>query len=332
MKTKDFKLLLDKVNKVIENKNSLPILDNCFLNDGWIKVSDLDVTYSVKCDILNGFNGLVNFNNLYKIFKKLKNVDFKVSQKNDKFIIHTPKGDVSLKLDNNTEDFPHIEAKYELFDTLSTKESELIRKALKYIARDELRPVLNTVLIDSDHVVASDSHRLCFYKTSKLREKSFMVKPKAAMLVQKCEVFKSDKYLKFVSEDEVIEQRMQEGNFPSWKAILPTNNNVLSLDPKSFLEQLDLCLISGDKIQLKSKLSLCDSVYIHSEDLDNETEFKGDVIGDYIGDNMDIGFNTKFMMEILKHEGYNDIIDITFSDPSRAMVINNDVILIPMSL
>lgn len=333
MNTKEFKKYLDKAKKVICSKNSLPILDNIMFSNGRMFVSDLEVEYSYKNDIFEGISGCVDFKTLHKIISKLKNVDFELKANEIQLTIETSKGKFNLELTqlDNTVFMPECNEK---IGQLTNEHLPLIKKALNYTSKYELRPVLSRVLLEPNKIVATDAHRLCFYGCENIANDNVLIRKKVANTIDfECEILANGslKNTSFTNGIETITQRTPEETFPSWRSVVPEiSTNILKCESKDMLEKLELAKIAGNDVSQLIELRLCQESKIVSSDIDINTSFIAD-INEYKGEEMAIGFKNDLLQSIIKTEK-TEYIEMSFSDPSRAALINGNVILMPMMI
>lgn len=337
MNSKEFKKYLDKAKKVVEKNNSYSILDNIMFNDGVFTVSDLEVYYSFKNDCMKSVTALVNFQMLHKVFTKLKNTEFEFVSNESQFIIRTPKGDFNLKNEGNISDYPQpVETELKI-GAIKNEHLSLIKKAINYVATDELRSTMMCVNIENEHIVASDAHILCFYKHSGVFEgdESAMLRIKAAKTLDfEGHIFSNvdRNYLRVSSGIETLIQKSVDGSYPNWKAVIPENDKTMSLKSDELLEKLELAKITGNSGSELVKLSVNGDVTISSQDIDFDSSYISKIESAKTdGSKIEIGFKNSFLQNILKTEK-TEKSTFKFSDASRAAIINDNCIITPMML
>jgi DNA polymerase-3 subunit beta len=132
--------------------------------------------------------------------------------------------------------------------------------------------------------------------------------------------------------------RLIDERFPDYENAIPQNNpNVMTINRSEFLGSLKRISIYSNKTthQIRLKLAQNDLV-ISAEDLDYSNEANEKLMCDYEGDEMEIGFNAKFMVEMLGNISSN-MISLEMSQPNRAGLIipsdkkeNEDILLLVM--
>jgi hypothetical protein len=153
------KKLKQSVNLIVRKENILPILDNVFVDHGDVVMSDLDVTLRIKHYFDQTFSTLVNAKKLVSFLSLAKDpIRFVADEKNSFTDLN---GKVSLGPADKIEEFPFAPKVQAPFKNARIQPQD-IRKysvALKFVADDELIPVMNCVL-HGDYIVASDAHVL----------------------------------------------------------------------------------------------------------------------------------------------------------------------------
>jgi DNA polymerase-3 subunit beta len=349
MKVLDFKNKLAKLSKVIDNKNTLPVLDNVKIENSTLTVSDLETFYSIKdLDIPSSITCLVDFKSLKNIFQKLnKNIDVELFQDNSQLQIITKVGTLRLpaitKGDELFEYYPERDSIVNDFKTgtIGYDSIKLMKKAVKYTINDEIRPVLRGVYLDNDNksIVATNSHKMCFY--SKPEDADFGIN---SITPTKPISILDDKYVYSIkvdekniefhgSNDEIISVRKIDANYPLWKHVIPVNNDKsLNIKGNDLQEMLEIALLSSNQTSFLGKFKMSENgCKLLSQDIDTGTSYSGDMGCEYQGETMEIGFNIKALLDILKNEKYKNI-EFQFSEPNRPFILNNEILLMPLNL
>jgi DNA polymerase-3 subunit beta len=211
-------------------------------------------------------------------------------------------------------------------------------KTLFATGNDELRPVMSGVLceISKDKLtfVATDAHKLVRYKRNdvKTEEKASFILPKKPLnhlknvmpdddeVDVKLEFNDSNAVMEF--EDITLICRLIDGKYPNYEAVIPTQNPFkLTVDRKGLLNALRRVAIFGSKSthQVRFKISGKELV-LTAEDLDFSSEAKERLTCSYEGDNIEIGFNSRFMQEMLATLDVDNVV-LEMSAPNRAGIL-----------
>ena len=116
--------------------------------------------------------------------------------------------------------------------------------------------------------------------------------------------------------------RLIDSKFPDYNAVIPTENpNHLSLSRQDFLSSLKRMVIYANKTTNQVVLNLSEgSLTISSQDLDFSNEATEQLSCSYDGDTMNIGFNAKFLVEMLSVMD-SDNVSFELSAPNRAGIL-----------
>ena len=126
----------------------------------------------------------------------------------------------------------------------------------------------------------------------------------------------------FSFEDTTIICRLVDGKYPNYETVIPKDNpNKLSIDTAALLASIKRVSIFANKTTHQIKLRITGSeLLITSEDLDFANQAEERLTCQYEGEDMEIGFNSKFIIEMLSNIGANQI-SIEMSAPNRAGII-----------
>jgi len=230
-----------------------------------------------------------------------------------------------------------------------------ISRSIFATAQDELRPVMNGIYFDltpnSLNVVASDGHKLVRNKNFTIKSENpaaFILPKKPAMLLKNVlgkdggdVVIKFDDRSAEISfADGVLFCRLIEGRYPNYNSVIPQNNpNQLNIDRRSLIGALKRVLpFASESSQLIRFHLEAGKLELSSEDIDFATSAKEVVTCEYAGQSMNIGFKGSSLSEILNNL-QGDEVQIELADPSRAGIIvpaqqpeNEDVLMLIMPM
>jgi DNA polymerase-3 subunit beta len=332
---------LQSISGVLSTSNTLPILDNFLFDivDGELTVSasDLETTMRTKLEVEANQNGKIAIpaKLLLDILKNLPDqpCTFLV---NDNFAIEISYDNGKSKMVGyNGDDFPKAPA---LENGASIRVSgEIIAKAINKTlfatGNDDLRPVMSGVYCQfspSEIIfVATDAHKLVRYKRtdSQATGSSSFILPKKPLNLLKSNlrgdeevmIEYTDSSAIFTFNDLVLMCRLIDGKYPNYEAVIPKENpNVLTVDRLQFLGSIKRVSIFSNKTTHQIKLKIAGSeLSLFAEDLDFSNESNERLTCSYDGVDMEIGFNSRFLMEMLNNIDTPEI-KIQMSEPSRA--------------
>ena len=230
-----------------------------------------------------------------------------------------------------------------------------ISRSIFATAQDELRPVMNGIYFDltpnSLNVVASDGHKLVRNKNFTIKSENpaaFILPKKPATLLKNVlgkdggdVVIKFDERSAEISfADGVLFCRLIEGRYPNYNSVIPQHNpNQLNIDRRSLIGALKRVLpFASESSQLIRFHLEAGKLELSSEDIDFATSAKEVVTCEYAGQSMNIGFKGSSLSEILNNL-QGDEVQIELADPSRAGIIvpaqhpeNEDVLMLIMHM
>ena len=354
------------LSRVINSKNSLPILDDFLfeVNNGQLVITASDsenVMTSVlpldECEGEGSFD--VSNHTIIDAVKELPEQPLNIDVNFDemKMYVTYQNGSYNFPV-QNADEYPKAQPISDGATTITINASILvdnINRSLFATAQDELRPVMNGIYFDltadSLAIVSSDGHKLVRNKNFSVKSDvpaSFILPKKPAQLL-KAVLSKDggDVVLKFDDRSAEISFtdgklicRLIEGRYPNYNSVIPQDNpNLVSIDRKSLLGALRRVLpFASDSSQLIRFHLENGHMELNAEDIDFATSAKESITCEYGGQSMSIGFKGSSMVEILNNlEG--DEIQIQLADPSRAGVIipaeqpeNEDVLMLIMPM
>lgn len=337
---------LSAISKVINSKNTLPILDNyLFLledNRLTITASDLESTLITGIELENtSGNGTIavpakRINDTLKEFPE-QPLTFQIDPETFAIDIFSQNGKFSI-VGQNGEDFPQLPLLNEsVASTINVNHSVLlsgINKTLFATADDELRPVMNGIFIELStedmKFVASDAHKLVRYKRydAKADKNASFILPKKPAALLKSLLPKEDFDVKlefdeknafFTLSNYKLICRLVEGNYPSYNSVIPKNNpNKLTIDRVEFYNTVRRVSVFSNAASNLIRLKLTENqLVVSAQDIDFSISAVERLNCQYEGEDMEIGFKSTFLQEILSNLSESEV-RVELSDPTRA--------------
>lgn len=341
---------VNTLSGIISSNSTLPILDNFLFEQKngrlTILASDLETTMMSTINVDGQGSGriAVPAKMLAEILKTFPEqpITFSVSQDEHLLKISYGTTDNEGKCDIPYEDageYPSLPAMEDITQTVVTSEilASAIQKTLFASGNDDMRPVMSGVLFkftpEGLIFVATDAHKLVKYVrediTSPVPVEFIMPKKplnimKGLMSSMTCDVTIkfNQTNARFEADDMVIVCRLIDGKYPNYEAVIPKENpNQLLIDRQSFQNSLRRIALFSNKTTHQTRLSLSpDEVIISAEDNDQGKRADEKLPCSYRGDKMDIGFNSRFLLEMLSNLESKDI-TIDMSMPNRAGIL-----------
>ena len=336
---------LQKLNGVISSNNTLPILDNFLfkINNGKISIiaSDLETTMISLIDVESDVNGniCIPAKILIDTLKTFANqpLTFRVDMTTFAVEMSSEQGNYKLA-GQNSEEFPKI-PEIGSSDSVEIHGSALvnaINKTLFASGNDELRPVMSGMFCEISDVgttfVATDAHKLVKHVRTDIQsdKTTSFILPKKPLTVLKNNIDDeslvkmefNDTNALFSFENLVVICRLIDGKYPNYDAVIPKENpNKLTIETNSLLSSIKRVSIYANKTTHQIRLRIAGSeMQITSEDLDFANQAEERLSCNYIGDDIEIGFNSKFVIDMLNNIGSKKI-SIEMSAPNRAGII-----------
>jgi DNA polymerase III subunit beta len=344
---------LTAISKVISSKSTMPILDNFLFriydNLLTITASDVETTLitSMELDNVDG-NGLIALpaRLLIDTLREFPEqpLTFQVDTTTFGVLVFSENGKYTI-VGYDGEDFPQIpEIEEDAGALVKVNPKSLLKgieKTLFATADDELRPVMNGIYIeltaDFMSFVASDAHKLVRYRRMDVKTEtvaSFILPKKPASLLKnllikqdfEVKIQFNDKNAFFTLSNFRMICRLVEGNYPSYNSVIPVNNpNAMSIDRIAFLNTVKRVSVFANQASNLVKLSLTASqVVVSAQDIDFSISAVERLACEYEGDDMEIGFKSTFLQEILANIPTAEV-RLEMSDPSRAGLLLPEV-------
>ncbi len=337
---------LQAISRVISSKNTLPILDNFLLNlsgnDLEITASDLESTLITRMKLENTYgDGTIALpaRILLDTLKEfsVQPLTFDINPDTMAVVISSENGKFNV-VGQNGIDFPALPAikKDKKFSFVINADVMLagISRTLFATADDELRPVMGGVFVEAstDKItfVASDAHKLVRYSRSDAHaddNASFILPKKPASLLKNIlpkeegpvTVEFDDKNAFFNLSNYKVVCRLVEGNYPNYNSVIPKNNpRKITIDRVEFYNTLKRVSVFSNQASNLVKLQLKgNQVMVSAQDIDFSISAYERIKCQYEGEEIEIGFKSVFLLEILANIGSQDVM-IELADPTRA--------------
>lgn len=337
---------LQVTGSVINPNNTLPILDNFLFDlkgsEMNVVASDLETTIqaklSVEADEEKRF--CVPSKILMDILKTFPEqpLTFLLNDENNILEIVSEQGNYELAFESAEDypNFPKVEDAPELKVDANSL-SEAISKTIFATGNDELRPVMTGVFFEINgnkaNFVATDAHRLVKYTRQDIEAGSStnFILPKKPLNILKnllsstdgeIQVTYNETHSEFTFGNFWISARLIDGKYPNYDAVIPKENpNVLTINRNLLLTALKRVSIFANKSTYQVRLKLeGNTLKLMAENPDFSNKAEERLVGDYNGANMEIGFNSKFLMEMVQNLQSEEVL-LEMSEPTRAGII-----------
>ncbi|CDS96973.1 DNA polymerase III subunit beta [compost metagenome] len=353
---------LQAINGASSSSTVLPILENFLFeikdNTLTISATDLQTSMVTSLQIEAKEEGKVAMPSkiLIETLKTLPDQPVAFFVDNNTLAIEISAGDGKYKLSGeNPEDFPKIP----VIDNAHTVNmpapilAEAISKTIFAVSNDELRPAMSGVLVQLGDkaitFVSTDAHKLVRYRRSDIgvEKPASLILPKKALSLLKSSLPSEDinvsieynstnAFFSFGNINLIC--RLIDERYPDYEAVIPqVNPNKLTVDRLLFLNTLRRVVIFANKTTHQVRLKISGSeLNISAEDLDFSNEAHERLGCQFEGEDMEIGFNAKFLVEMLNNLASEEVV-IEMSTANRAGLLipavaeeNEDILMLVM--
>ena len=336
---------LQVLGGVINNSNTLPILDNFLFeldqSSLTISASDLETTMSSTIEVESDSKGSVAIPaklllDTLKTFPE-QPLTF-IVEDNNTVEISSNHGKYALAYANG-EEFPKAVALENPSSTTLSGEilASAISKTIFAAGNDDLRPVMSGVFFqfstESLTFVATDAHKLVKYTREDVSatETAEFIMPKKPLNLLKgilagigdnVTIEYNDSNAKFTFDNSVLICRLIDGKYPNYEAVIPKENpNKLVIDRTQLLNSVRRVSIFSNKTTHQIRLKIAGAeLNISAEDIDYSNKAEERLTCDYQGDDMQIGFNSRFLSEMLGNLNASEV-QLEMSLPNRAGIL-----------
>ena len=339
---------LNSISGVITSNPVVPILENVLfeIENGnlLITASDLQTSVLVELQVESKEDGSVAIpaKILIETLKNLPEqpVTFSIDEQNYNIEINSDNGRYKLAGENSA-DFPKLPEVNDGYS--SVLDSSVLHSAISNTifstSTDELRPAMTGVFFklssQSCSFVSTDGHRLVKYIRTDVKgdevEHDMILPRKSLNLLKSILPTEKSSEIKlefnaanafFSYENVKMVCRLIDERYPDYENVIPSDNsNIITLDKSDILSSLKRISIYANKTTNQVRLKISGSeILISAEDLDFSNEANERISCEHDGDDIEIGFNAKFLIEMLSNLN-SEKISFKLSEPNKAGLI-----------
>lgn len=315
------------VSKAVTSRTTIPILKGILLEvsaDGNLKMSasDLDITIEETIEIENGTEGaiVVQAKLFGDIIRKLPNAEISIEETDGNVLVKCMNSQFNI-VGLSPDEFPNIKNIEENKDTIvfsKTVLKDMIRKTSFAASVDESKGVITGILIellnDGINMVAIDGYRMAITREAmvNLDEKHVIISAKIMNEISKIlsevsededevRLLLNEKKAIFVIGKVKVVLRLLDGEFIKYKDVLPKDNKIkVKVNRSDLMESIERAsLLSKEGKNNLIKLSIQDHI-ITITSKSEEGNVKEEILITKEGEDLDIGFNAKYVLDVLK--------------------------------
>ena len=334
---------LSAINGVITTNPIVPILENFLFEiaEGKLKItaSDLQTSMITELDVEAKDSGKIAIpaRILLDTLKNLPEQPVTFSIDKDTYGVELISDNGRYKLSGeNAADFPKVTSvnNGDKLDLSSEILYRAIANTIFVASNDDLRPAMTGVYVEigesSTTFVATDGHRLVRYRRVDVAsaDTNTVIIPKKALNLLKStlpadntvvsvELTPSNAFFSFNNIEMIC--RLIDERFPDYENVIPVENpNKMTIEREQLLNSLKRISIYANKTTHQVRLKISGSqLLISAEDLDFSNEANEKLACEYNGNDMEIGFNAKFLMEMLNNLD-SKIVNLEMSESNKA--------------
>ena len=361
-----FQQQLQAVNKVINSKNALSILDNFLfeLEDGMLKItgSDQENIVSSCVEVMDPEgNGAIAVpaKTLLEITKEISNqpLTFSLNETTNEINVSFLTGHFNF-MGINADEYPRgekMDGDAQVLEIPASVVKKGIEKTIYAVSLETIRPMMTGIYWDIHEgditFVASDTHKLVRYinyEVSPEIVRSFIMPAKPASIlkgildkdVDTVKITIGAKGARFEFGAYTLTCRFIKGIYPNYNRVIPaTNPFTVQVDRETFLNAMRRVAIFASKASNLVKFDLSAALMkLSAQDLDYGTSAEERVMCEYEWNPLTIGFNASFTVEILSNLGGETVV-MRLSDPARPGIFepleqepNENIVTIQMPL
>ncbi len=337
---------LTHINGVITTNPVVPILENFLfeLDKGRLTVtaSDLQTSMITELQVESKEQGsiAVPARILLETLKNLPEQPITLSIDESTFSVEIISDNGRYKLSGeNATDFPKIpEVRNDFSAEISSDVLErAINNTIFAASNDELRPAMTGVYVNLNEknatFVSTDGHRLVRYRRNDVKTENgnAIIIPRKALNLLKSTLPSENTVVTldfnmanaFFRFDNIrLICRLIDERFPEYENVIPTQNNIkMTIDRMALVGALKRISIYANKTTHQVRMKITGSeLQISAEDLEYSNEANERLSCDHDGEDIEIGFNARFLLEMLTNLDSEQVI-FSLSAPNRAGVI-----------
>lgn len=340
MRTEDFKEFIKTAKKFRKANSSLSYEDNILFEGNKLTTfgtkTDEFIFTTMDADHTFEKPFILPFLDLEKIINKIKDSSISFEIKENKVDVITENGTFTFITDD-PKDYKRINHKEQFYCDLDSNSKYLLGKAVNYTKKDLLVPYTNYtnyVLFTKSHIVATTSHKICFYEQEKdVNQDIHIISDVAKHLTGVKEDVQlylgEDKYIVAKYSGVSLYFKDSDHKFPNWESVIPQNNNIkveVSTDKLvQALESSSIVMPFNNRVGISVKDN---GIKVFTENIEYNKSFSQEVKAITDGD-IEIYFNCTHLLESIKTEKTKNTV-LTFSNPNKGFILNNCVLIMPM--
>jgi len=350
-----------KISGVIPSKSTTPILE-CILfdlvNDTLtITTTDLEISITISLQVSGSEDGRIAIpaKRLIDTIRALPDSSptFVADITTNKIKITTENGEFTL-IGENAKEFPSL-PQFKGSDQVTLDNSSLkriIQRTVFAVSTDELRPAMMGVLLEQRgtelRAVSTDGHRLVRFaqnlESTTPHDRSIIVPAKALSILGKSldggesSISLSETHIRFAFDKTILLSRLIDESYPNYESVIPSDNEkIMTIKREEIISSIRRVGLYASATTHQIRFDLKEgSLTVTAQDIDFGGDARETIKCDYTGDDLEIGFNSNYVLDILTHLEAEQV-SFKLSSPTRAGLVSpasanhgEDVIMLVM--
>ena len=334
---------LSKIIPAVPARTPMPILENFLfeIKGGQLIIYATDLEISLKSSINVASNEnlsiVIPARLIYDVIRSMDDVQINFNvESNSKLKLTTENGVYNIGF-SPSEDFPET-------PTVSkSKEIVINGKDLKKaidqtsfaMSKEDMRPAMTGTLFEFTSeglkFVTTDGHRLVrlIYKNVKSSsDEQYIIPERAISVLSKLlgemdvKIYLGKSHISFIIGDVEFSSRLIAEKYPAYSSVIPLENeNTLKTKRSELQSTIKRMMLFSSSNSKQVKFSISKNIIVVSaEDIDLGSNAVEKVPCEYSGEQMDIGFNTQYVNDILSHVSDDDVL-FKLHSPTKACII-----------
>lgn len=353
---------LQKVNSVVDRRQTLPILSNVLikLSSNAIKLtaSDMEVEMVCTVDKETNSNGEITLpaRKFMDICRSLpEKAELHFERKEDRIILKSGKSRFTL-VTQPAEEFPETDIqniKTE-FNVQQGVFKALLEDTMFAMAQQDVRYYLNGLLLEVSkdllRAVATDGHRLAMKEAPvkiNISEERQVILPRKGVMelvktVQNNEeemlIQIANNHARFTLGDTVISSKLIDGKFPDYGRVVPEESNTpLVADRETLIQSFNRASILSNEKYRGIRVSVKKGKLKAQAQNPDQEEAEEEIDVQYAGEDMEIGFNVSYLLDAINAIKTSDVKILFYDANSSCLILSTDessckYVVMPMRL
>jgi DNA polymerase-3 subunit beta len=349
---------------IVERRNTMPILANVLIEAQKMNIrvtaTDLEVGVrgEVEGEVPKEGTITVNAKKLYEIIREVPSDQVQIKRLENDWVEIRSGRSVFKIVGMDAKEFPQF-PKFDdagLSTTPSSALREMIERTIFAVSTDETRYSLNGVFVEQGEagkvrMVATDGHRLAYEERviGSLGLNKGVILPRKGLAELRKLLESSDdgvvslgfkENMGLVRKDKVdLFMRLIDGDFPDYTRVIPKGNpQIAKLDHDELLQALRRVSILSSERYKGVRVEFSPGKVTISANNPDLGEAAEEIEGEYRGKSLSIGFNARYLMDVLGVLSGDGEVEIELKDELSPSVIRKNgvegylYVLMPMRL